>query len=147
MLNETSRYQSEGTQKEGMMPALEEALILQLVEADKPKGLGEKIVEFLARPPLPVLRFYGDFGTEIANSKRHLLFALRNGLPFPLFYGIYVRTSYNLSVDYIEKADHIGPFSIDDWRLTLDTAGPAQVEIRVGLLPFEILTDRAQIAV
>ncbi|GAI98552.1 unnamed protein product, partial [marine sediment metagenome] len=40
---------------------------------------------------------------------------------------------------------HIGPWSIDNWRLTLDTTELAQVEIRVGLLPFEILLDKAQI--
>lgn len=122
-------------------------MILQLVESDKPKTVSEKIAELMARPPQPVLRFFGDFGTEVANSKRHIIFAVRNGVPLPLFYGIYVMTSYNSLVDYIEKTDHIGPFSIDDWRLTLDTAGSAQIEIRVGILPFEILTDRAQIAV
>jgi len=122
-------------------------LILELVESDVPKSLGEKIAELLSRPPMPVLRFYGDFSTEIANGKRHLLFSLRNGLPLPLLYGIYVRTSYNSFTDYIEKTDHIGPFSTDNWRLTLDTTEPSQVEIRVGLLPFEILTDKAQIAV
>jgi len=124
-----------------------EALILQLIEADKPKTLGESISQFLARPPLPILRFYGDFGTEITNGKKHILFAVRNGMPLPLFYGIYMRTSYNSFTDYIEKTDHIGPFSIDNWRLTLDTMQPAQIEIRVGLLPFEILTDKAQIAI
>jgi len=122
-------------------------LILQLVEADRPKTPGEKIAELLARPPQPILKFYGDFGTEMANGKRHLLFAVRNGMPLPLFYGIYVRTSYDSFTDYIEKTDHIGPFSTDDWRLTLDTTQPSQVEIRVGILPFEILTDKAQIAV
>lgn len=122
-------------------------MILQLVESDKPKSLGEKIAEALGRPPRPVLRFYGDFGTEMANGKKHLLFAVRNGLPIPLFYGIYVRTSYNSFTDYVEKTDHIGPWSIDNWRLTLDTTGPAQAEIRVGILPFEILTDKAQVAV
>ena len=122
-------------------------MILQLVEADRPKTPGEKIAELLARPPQPILKFYGDFGTEMANGKRHLLFAVRNGMPLPLFYGIYVRTSYDSFTDYIEKTDHIGPFSIDDWRLTLDTIQPSQVEIRLGLVPFEILTDKAQIAV
>ena len=122
-------------------------MILQLVEADRPKSLGEKMAEALSRPPLPVLRFYGDFGTEMADGKRHLLFAVRNGLPLPLFYGIYVRATYDSLTDYIEKTDHIGPFSTDDWRLTLDTVQPSQVEIRVGILPFEILTDKAQIAV
>ena len=121
--------------------------MLLLRESDRPKSLGEKIAEALGRPPMPILRFYGDFSTEMANSKRHLLFAVRNGLPLPLFYGIYVRTSYNSFTDYAEKTDHIGPFSIDDWRLTLDTTEPSQIEIRVGLLPFEILTDHAQIAV
>jgi len=121
-------------------------LILELVEADRPRSFLEKIPEYLARPPLPILRFYGDFSTEIANGKRHLLFAVRNGLPLPLFYGIYVRASYDSFTDYIEKTDHIGPFSTDDWRLTIDTTEPSQVEIRVGILPFEILTDRIQIA-
>ncbi|MBA7707050.1 hypothetical protein ES703_115911 [subsurface metagenome] len=121
--------------------------MILLREADRPKSLGEKIAEYLARPPQPILRFYGDFSTEITNGKKHLLFAVRNGMPLPLLYGIYVRTSYNSFTDYMEKPDHIGPFSIDDWRLTLDTAGPAQVNIFVGLLPFEILTDRAQIAI
>ncbi len=119
--------------------------MILLRESDRPKSLGEKIAEALGRPPMPILRFYGDFSTEASGGKRHLLFALRNGLPLPLFYGIYVRTSYDSFTDYIEKADHIGPFSIDDWRLTLDTTGPAQVEIRVGLLPFEILTDRVEV--
>ncbi|MBA7656165.1 hypothetical protein ES703_64080 [subsurface metagenome] len=122
-------------------------MILELVEADRPRSFLEKIPEYLARPPLPILKFYGDFSTEIANGKRHILFALRNGMPLPLFYGIYVRTSYDSFTDYIEKIDHIGPFSTDDWRLTLDTVDPAQIEIRVGLLPFEILTDQVNVAV
>ena len=121
-------------------------MILELVEADRPRSFLEKIPEYLARPPQPILRFYGGFSTEIANGKRHLLFAVRNGLPLPLFYGIYVRASYDSFTDYIEKTDHIGPFSTDDWRLTIDTTEPSQVEIRVGILPFEILTDRIQIA-
>ena len=121
--------------------------MILLKESDRPKSLGEKIAEALGRPPMPVLRFYGDFATEIANGKRHLLFAVRNGLPLPLFYGIYIKATYNSSADYIEKTDHIGPFSVDDWRLTLENTEPAQVEIRVGLLPWEILTDKAQIAV
>jgi len=125
---------------------MEEALIL-LRESDRPKSLGEKIAEALGRPPMPVLRFYGDFTMEMSDGKRHLLFAVRNGIPLPLFYGIYIRTSYNSFADYMEKTDHIGPFSTDDWRLTLDIIGPSQVTIRVGILPFEILTDRAQIAV
>jgi len=122
-------------------------MILQLTEVDKPKTLGEKIAEYLARPPQPILRFYGDFRTEVADGKRHILFAVRNGLPLPLLYGIYVEAKYNSFKDYIEKTDHIGPFSTDDWRLTLDTIQPAMIEIRVGLVPIEILTDKAQITV
>ena len=89
-------------------------MLLTLVEVDRPKTLGEKISEFLARPPQPILRFYGDFSTETTNGKRHLLFAVRNGLPLPLLYGIYARASYNSLVDYAEKTDHIGPFSTDE---------------------------------
>lgn len=118
-----------------------------LKESDRPKSVGEKIAEFVARPPLPVLRFYGEFGTQISKDSRHIIFAVRNGLPLPLFYGIYAEAKYDSFTDYIEKTDHIGPFSVDDWRLTLDNTMPTQLEIRVGLLPFEILTDRAQLAI
>jgi len=121
--------------------------MILLREVDKPKSLGEKISEYLAKPPQPILKFYGDFSTELANGKKHLLFAVRNGLPIPLLYGIYVRASYDSFKDYIEKTDHIGPFSTDDWRLTLDTTDPAVIEIRVGLIPFEIMTAKAQITV
>ncbi len=117
--------------------------MILLREVDIPKSLGESISQFLARPPQPVLRFFGDFSSEVANGKRHILFAVRNGLPLPLLYGIYIRANSQ----YSEKTDHIGPFSVDNWRLTLDNAEPATVEIRVGLVPFEILTDRAQIIV
>lgn len=121
--------------------------MLLLREVDRPKSLGEKISEYFARPPQPVLRFYGDFSTEPANGKKHLLFAVRNGLPLPLLYGIYAEARYDGFTDYIEKTDHIGPFSTDDWRLTLDTTNPAQIELRVGLVPLEIVTDRAKISV
>ncbi|GAI14614.1 unnamed protein product [marine sediment metagenome] len=121
--------------------------MILLKEVDRPKSLSEKISEYLARPPQPICRFYGDFRTEVSNGKRHILFAVRNGLPLPLLYGIYVEARYDSFTDYIEKTDHIGPFSVDDWRLTLDTIEPAQIELRVGLVPFEILTDRVQIVV
>ncbi len=121
--------------------------MLLLREVDKPKSLGEKISEYLARPPQPILKFYGDFSTELANGKKYLLFAVRNGLPLPLVYGIYIKASYDSLTDYIEKTDHIGPFSTDNWRLTLDTTAPAVIEIRVGLVPFEIMTDRTKIAI
>ena len=121
--------------------------MILLRESDRPKSLSEKIAEALGRPPMPILRFYGDFSTEMADGKRHLLFAVRNGMPLPLFYGIYVRTSYNSFADYIEKTDHIGPFSVDNWRITLDTLEPSVIKIRVGLLPFEILLDEARIVV
>lgn len=120
--------------------------MILLRESDRPKSVGEKISEFLARPPQPILRFYGEPGTQLTDGKRHIIFSVRNGLPLPLLYGIYVEVGYNGFTDYVEKTDHIGPFSIDDWRLTMDTTRPAQVEIRVGLIPFEILTDRVEIA-
>lgn len=118
-------------------------MILELVEVDRPKSIGEKISEYLARPPQPILRFYGDFSSEVTDGKKHLLFAVRNGMPLPLLYGIYIKAD----AEYIERTDHIGPFSVDNWRLTMDNAEPAEVEIRVGLVPFEILTDKAKIAV
>ena len=117
--------------------------MILLREVDRPKPLGEKISEYLAKPPQPVLRFYGDFSTETADGGKHLHFAVRNGTPLPLLYGIYTKAN----AEYLEKTDHIGPFSIDNWRLTLDTIQPTVVEIRLGLVPVEILTDRAQITI
>ncbi|GAJ20461.1 unnamed protein product, partial [marine sediment metagenome] len=49
--------------------------------------------------------------------------------------------------DFILETDHIGPFSTDDWRLTLDTTLPAQIELRIGLVPFELLLDQARVVV
>lgn len=117
--------------------------MILLRESDKPKSLGEKIAEYVSRPPLPILRFYGDFSTEGANGRRVLHFAVRNGLPLPLFYGIYIEADG----EYIEKPDHIGPFSIDDWILDMESKGESQVNIRIGVLPFEILTDKARVTI
>ena len=117
--------------------------MLLLRESDRPKSLGEKIAEYVARPPLPVLRFYGDFSNEGADGRRALHFAVRNGLPLPLLYGIYVKADG----EYIEKTDHIGPFSIDDWILDMENKAESQVDIRVGILPFEILTDKVKVVV
>ncbi len=86
--------------------------MILLREVDKPKSLGEKISEYLSRPPQPVLKFYGDFRAEEADGRRHILFAVRNGLPLPLLYGIYVEARYDSFTDYIEKTDHIGPFRL-----------------------------------
>ena len=120
--------------------------MILLRESDKPKTLGESLSQFLARPPQPILRFYGDFSTELSDGSKHLLFAVRNGLPLPLFYGVYVKVLHDGRTEYIEKTDHIGPFSVDNWRLTLDTTEPAVVEIRVGILPFEISTDEVKLS-
>ena len=117
--------------------------MLLLRESDRPKSLGEKIAEYVAKPPQPVLRFYGDFSTEGADGRRVLHFAVRNGLPLPLLYGIYVTANG----EYLEKTDHIGPFSIDNWRLDMETKVDSLVDIRVSLLPFEILTDKARVKV
>lgn len=117
--------------------------MLLLRESDKPKSLGEKIAEFVARPPQPVLRFFGDFKQESADGKTILFFAVRNGIPLPLLYGIYVETDE----EFIEKTDHIGPWSVDDWRLTIENNKPNQVEIRIGILPFEILADRTTVTI
>ena len=120
---------------------------LQLVEIDRPRSLGEKLAEYLARPPQPILRFYGPIKEEPAFDGHHVTFAVRNGLPIPLLYGVYVTIQQNSSVEYINKTDHIGPFGTDDWRLTLDSNEQSDVEIRAGLVPFEILTDRVKIVV
>jgi len=119
-------------------------LILELLEYDKPKSLGAKLAEYLARPPQPILRFY-QYSAEGWNGGRQLLLSVRNGLPLPLLYGLYVNAAYDDHSDYAEKSDHIGPFSTDDWRLTLDSNEPAQLDIRLGLVPFEIQTDRLKV--
>ena len=49
--------------------------------------------------------------------------------------------------EYLEKTDHIGPFSIDDWILDMGNKAESQVDIRVGILPFEILTDKARVTI
>ncbi|MBA7542151.1 hypothetical protein ES705_34470 [subsurface metagenome] len=121
--------------------------MILLREVDKPKTAGQWLSQFFARPPQPVLRFYKDFTTETTDGRRHILFAVRSGVPLPLLYGIYVEARYDSFTGYIEKTDHILPFSTDDWRLTLDTTEPAQIELRVGLVPVEILTDRVKITV
>lgn len=117
--------------------------MLLLKESDTPKSLGEKVSEFFARPPQPILRFYGDFSKKIDNGKKLLLFSIRNGIPFPLLYGVYVETD----AEYIEKTDHIGPWSVDNWALVIENPETSQVSIRVGIVPFEILTDRVSVTV
>ena len=49
--------------------------------------------------------------------------------------------------EYLEKTDHIGLSSIDDWLLDMGKKGESQVDIRVGVLPFEILTDKARLTI
>jgi len=70
--------------------------------------------------------------------------SLRLGTAYPChcFTGYMSGVSYDSFVDYIEKTDHIDPFSVDDWRLALDSTSPAQIELAVGLVPFEITTDK-----
>lgn len=119
--------------------------VLELVESDRPRTLAEKIAEYLARPPQPILKFYGGLKTQTSDGRRHILFSVRNGLPIPLLYGIYAEVTYNSSKDYISETDHIGPFSTDNWRLTIDNERPSSVNIRVGLVPFEIMTDRVEV--
>ena len=114
-------------------------MIIKIVENDTPRDVKTKLAEYVARPPQPILHFYGEHSWEGNTFK----FSVRNGLPVPLMYGIYA----NSDGDYRETTDHIGPFSVDNWRLTLDTRGPAQVELRLGLVPLEILTDRVLIAI
>ena len=108
-------------------------MLLELIESDTPKTFGEKVSEFIARPPQPILRFRGEPRWE-GNT---LHFSLRGGVPLPLFYGVYVEADG----DYAEKTDHMHPFSTDNWRLTFSSK-PSKVSIRVGLVPWEILTDR-----
>jgi len=107
-------------------------MIISLVESDAPKVTGEWLAQFLARPPMPIIRFFDEPRVE----GKAITFRVRNGLPLPLLYGVYISTNG----DYAEKADHIGPFGVDTWKVTFDTA-PSTFEIKVGLVPFELQTD------
>ena len=108
-------------------------MLTMLRENDVPKSLGAKVSEFFARPPQPLLRFKDEPWWE-GNT---LHFKLRNGLPLPLLYGVYVKADGS----YAEGTDFMHPFSTDLWRLTFDHR-PSKVEIKVGLVPLEIQTDR-----
>lgn len=112
-------------------------MIVHLIESDKPKLAMDWLSQLLARPPQPILRFFGDFKRD-GNT---LTFAIRNGVPLPLLYGVYVEADG----DYAEATDSMLPFSVDTWRVEFDVM-PASVDIRVGLVPVEFQTDRRKIA-
>lgn len=111
-------------------------MLIELVERDSPRSFFEKIPEFLARPPQPVLRFYGSAWWE--GNTLHM--KVRNGTPLPLLYGLYVEADGG----YREKTDHIGPFCTDDWSITFERK-PSRTSVKLGLVPFEIKTDQMEI--
>ena len=119
-------------------------MILELVESDTPKTMSQKVAEYAARPPIPILRFY----KEPKRTGDYLEFSVRNGTIVPLLYNVAVEIRYDNTVDYIQVADHIGPFSEDKWRLrfTQSEPGPGQCTITTGLLPFEFQTDVRRVA-
>jgi len=112
-------------------------MIVDLVENDVPRTFKDKLAEYFARPPQPILRFYGPHSWDGSTFK----FQVRNGLPLPLLYGIYVEADG----DYREVTDHIGPFSTDWWRIVFDQR-PSEVSIKLGLIPFEIQTDKLEVS-
>lgn len=111
-------------------------MIIEIVENDTPRDFKTKLAEYIARPPQPILRFYGKHSWSGNTFK----FSVRNGMPFPLMYGIYV----NAEGDYREATDHIGPFSTDWWRVTFDSR-PAGISLKLGIIPFEFQTDKLEI--
>jgi len=121
--------------------------MILLKESDKPKNLGAKIAEYAASPPKPVLKFYGPIHKEVDMAKRNIFFSVRNGTPLPLLYSITAEVIYNRFHDYRRMDDHIGPFSTDNWRLTLDNIEPAQLKLIAGLVPFEIETDTMMMSI
>ena len=112
-------------------------MIVDLIESDVPRTFKYKLAEYLARPPQPVLRFYGLHSWE-GNA---LKFQVRNGLPLPVLYGIYVEADG----DYREVTDHIGPFSTDRWKVVFDQR-PSKASIKLGLVPFEIQADKLEVS-
>jgi len=122
-------------------------MILQLVESDRPKTFLKKLAEYTASPPKPILRFYGPIDKKSGMGKRHILFSVRNGVLLPLLYSVTIKVNYYGFTDYCRKDDHIGPFSVDDWRLTLENIEPGQLTIILGIVPFEITTDTMMVAI
>ena len=112
-------------------------MIIEIVENDTPRDVKTKLAEYIARPPQPILRFYGKHSWEGSTFK----FSVRNGLPIPLMYGIYVDSDG----DYREATDHIGPFSTDWWRVTFDKR-PSKVVLKLGIIPFEFQTDKLEVS-
>lgn len=113
-------------------------MITVLKESDWPKSFREKIAEFIGRPPKPLIRFEDEPRWD-GNT---LHFAVRGGLPLPLLYDIYVEADGSEA----ERADFMHAFSLDRWAVAFDKR-PSRVEIRVGIVPFEILGDRRIITV
>ena len=114
-------------------------MIIEIVENDTPRDVKTKLAEYLARPPQPVLRFYGKHNWEGSTFK----FSVRNGMPIPLMYGVYIIAGG----DYRGATDHIGPFSTDNWKLEVDNTNLANVVIQLGLIPFEIKTDKVEVRI
>lgn len=110
--------------------------IINLIERDVPETFRERLSQYLARPPQPILRFLGAQRWEGST----FVFSLRNGLPIPLLYGVYVEADG----DYREATDHIGPFGTDEWSVIFDRR-PSKVSVKLGLVPFEVQTDRLEI--
>ena len=108
-------------------------MIISIVESDVPRSIGKRIAEYVARPPKPILRFYGEHFWEGDTFNFHV----RNGLPIPLFYGVYVEADG----DYREDMDHIGPFGTDNWKVDFDSR-PSRVSIKISLVPVEITVDK-----
>ena len=111
-------------------------MIVEIIENDTPRDTKDKLAEYLARPPQPLLRFYGRHSWEGNTFK----FQVRNGVPIPLIYGIYISSDG----DHREATDHIGPFSTDWWRVTFDSR-PSRVSLKLGLVPFEVQTDKLEV--
>ena len=119
-----------------------------LRESDNPRTFMSKFVEYVQKPAWPSLKFLKDnIRTSLIPDGGHRVeFEVRSGVIIPFIYTIQAVAS-NLQgleeelVDY----DHIGPLSTDGWVLEIRGWEPQELVLTLGIMPFEIRTDQAQI--
>ena len=123
-------------------------MAILLRESDAPRSFQSKIAEYVQKPAAPTIRFLKDQikVEEVPGGGKRIRFALRSGLPIPLIYSVLIRAQGNGLVDELIDYDHIAPFSTDDWVADISGFSPDSVHLEVGIEPFEIRTDRMDVA-
>lgn len=113
-----------------------------------PKRVPREFSRFFAHPSRPRFVFAPDIELEEGPEQVHVKFSVLNHLPTPIFYSVSTEVFTEGLKEYSHEVNFIWPLCRDDWRLTLDKqSAPRQVELRLGLQPFEVCTDRKVIIV